>query len=179
MTEDQKLLVKDWFRRARENQFTHYACSNYFSKMNYILGIPTIILSTLVGTAVFLSLDNQSIGNYKVAIGIVSMLACVFSALQTFLGFSERAEKHRLTATGYANVRRELEMLKTFPIEDNMELSKKIETLKIEIDHLANSAQEVPRRIWEKNIRELKNRDHNRIFHIPISTRKLDNSKIV
>lgn len=167
MNEEQEALVKDWFRRVRENQFTHYACGNYFSRLNYMLGIPTIILSTVVGTAVFVSLDNQAIGNYKIVIGVVSMLASVLAALHTFLGFSQRAEKHRLTATGYASVRRELELIKTFPIEGSVELSKKLETIKIQIDHLAESAEEVPKSVWQKNIRELKGREHKRIFHIP------------
>ena len=167
MNKEQELLIKDWFRRVRENQFTHYACGNYFSRLNYMLGIPTIILSTVVGTAVFVSLDNQAVGNYKIAIGIISMLASVFATLHTFLGFSQRAEKHRLTATGYASVRRELELIKTFPIENSVELSKKLETIKIQIDHLAESSEEVPKRVWEKNIKALKEKEHNRIFHIP------------
>ncbi len=167
MNEEQETLVIDWFKRVRENQFKHYACGNYFSKLNYMLGIPTIILSTMVGTAVFVSLDNQAIGNYKIVIGVVSMLASVLAALHTFLGFSQRADKHRLTATGYASVRRELELIKTFPIEDSVGLSKKLETIKIQIDHLAKSAEEVPKSVWLKNKRELKGRDHNGIFHIP------------
>jgi len=165
--DDQEALIKDWFRRVRENQFTHYACGNYFSRWNYILGIPTIILSTVVGTAIFVSLDNQAIGDYKILIGMVSILASVLAALHTFLGLSQRAEKHRLTATGYASVRRELELLKTFPIEDSEQLSKKLELIKVEIDHLAESGDEVPKKIWKKNILELKNREHNRIFHLP------------
>jgi len=167
MTEEQEILLNDWFRRVRENQFIHYECGNYFSKLNYMLGIPTFILSTVVGTAVFVSLDNQAIGSYKIAIGIISMLASVLAALHTFLGFSQRAEKHRLTATGYSSVRRELELIKTFPIKDNAELSKKFENIKIRIDHLAESSEEVPKSVWQKNIKELKGREHKRIFHVP------------
>ena len=166
MNEKHEILIKDWFRRVRVNQFAHYACGNYFSKLNFMLGIPTIILSTLVGTAVFVSLDNQAVGNYKIAIGFVSMLASVLAALHTFLGFSQRAEKHRLTATAYSSIRRELELIKTFPIEDSVELSKKLETIKIQIDHLAESAEEVPKRVWEKNRNALKSKEHKRIFHI-------------
>ncbi len=167
MTEEQDVLITDWFRRVRENQIIHYACGNHFSWLNYRLGIPTIILTTVVGTAVFASLENQAIGNYKIVIGLISILASVLAALQTFLGFPQRAEKHRLTASGYAAIRRELELLKTFPVEDAGELAGKLESLKIQIDHLAESSQEVPRKIWLKHIHELKGKEHKRIFHLP------------
>lgn len=168
MTEEQDNLITDWFRRVRENQFIHYACGNHFSRLNYWLGVPTIALTTMVGTAVFTSLDNQAIGNYKIIIGIISILASVLAALQTFLGYSQRAEKHRLTASGYAAIRRELELLKTSPIQDTGELTNKLESIKIHLDHLAESAQEVPGKIWQKHINELKGKEHKRIFHLPV-----------
>jgi hypothetical protein len=32
---------------------------------------------------------------------------------------------------------------------------------------LAESAEEVPKSVWQKNIKELKGIEHKRIFHIP------------
>ncbi len=167
MNDDEHLHITDWFRRVRESQLIHYACSEHFRNLNLLLGIPTIVLTTIVGTAVFISLGNQSVGNYKITIGMVSMLASVLAALHTFLGYAQRAEKHRLTATGYASIRRELELLKTFPIADSNELSKKLETIKLRMDHLTESSESVPHRIWKKHVSELKGTDHKRIFHLP------------
>lgn len=167
MQSEHELLISDWFRRVRENQFIHYACGNHFSRMNYWLGIPTILLTTVVGTAIFATLESQAIGGLRIVIGLISILASVLAALHTFLGFSERAEKHRLTAAGYAAVRRQLEFLKTFPVEDQKELSQGLESIKQEIDNLAKSAPEVPERIWNKKVTELKGREHKRIFHLP------------
>ena len=39
MNEDQKLLLTDWFRRARESQYIHYASAEYYSNKHYWLGI--------------------------------------------------------------------------------------------------------------------------------------------
>ena len=167
MNSEHDKLLTDWFRRARESQLAHYACSNYFSRLNLFLGIPTIVLSTIVGTAVFVSMDNSAIGNYKIAIGMVSMLASVLAALHTFLGFSQRDEKHKLTASGYASIRRELELMKSFNVEEEKELEKKFEAVKQRMDHLAESSEEVPDRIWRKVVGELKHRPHERIFHLP------------
>lgn len=167
MTKEEEVLVADWFRRVRESQLIHYACGTYYSKLNLMLGVPTIFLTTIVGTAVFVSLGNHATGNYRITIGMVSLLASVFAALHTFLGYSQRSEKHKLTATGYAAVRRELEFMKTFPDQDSVELAKKLETIKLQMNHLAESAESVPNHIWRRHVSELKGRDHKRIFYIP------------
>src|SRR5260370_1336043 len=55
-----EVLVTDWFRRVRESQRVHYECGTYFSQRRYFLGIPAIVLSTAVGTAVFASLESAA-----------------------------------------------------------------------------------------------------------------------
>ncbi|MCI0564162.1 MAG: SLATT domain-containing protein [Nitrososphaera sp.] len=167
MQPEHEVLISDWFRRVRENQFIHYACGNHFSRLNYWLGIPTIVLTTAVGTAIFATLETETTGALRIGIGLISILASVLAALHTFLGFSERAEKHRLTAAGYAAVRRQLEFLKTFPVGDEKELSQRLESTKQEIDNLAKSSPEVPGKIWNNKVTELKGREHRRIFHLP------------
>jgi hypothetical protein len=73
-------------------------------------GLPAIIFSTIVGTSVFASLNNDNIPQWaKIAVGLISVVAAVLMALQTFLGFSERAEKHRTTAVRYGAVGRQIE----------------------------------------------------------------------
>lgn len=166
MKEEHERLIKDWFRRARESQHVHYSCGNYFSKLNYFLGIPTIILGAIVGTAIFSSLDNQSVGDYTVLIGSVSILSSVLATLHTFLGFEQRAAKHKLTASGYSSIRRELELLKSFPIDDEEKLSSKLETVKVSLDHLADASPEVPKFMWSKSAHSLKDEEHHRIFKL-------------
>lgn len=173
MNESEEVLITDWFRRARESQLVHYACGDYFTQLNLRLGIPTIILTTVVGSAVFLSLDNHAIGNYKIYIGMTSLLSSVLAALHTFLGYSQRAEKHRITATGYAAIRRDIEFLKTFSDASEIDLSKKLEKIKLKMDYLTNSSEPVPKKVWRQHVSGLKDRDHHRVFQLP--KRKIEN----
>lgn len=161
------LLVKDWFRRAREAQQLHYACANYFNNLHYWLGIPTVVLAAFVGTAVFVSLEQDAGGTSKIVVGMISILAAVLASLQTFLGFSERAEKHRLTAASYASVRRSLELLQTFWSDDGVELTTKLHQVKIEMDSLAKSALDVPKKLNQRVRKALKEKGHHRIFELP------------
>ena len=165
--ESSEKLMVDWFRRVRESQHIHYACGNYFSRLHSYLGIPTIVLTSAVGTAVFASLDKEGIGDFKILVGMVSILAAVLASLQTFLGYAERAEKHRLTGAGYAAIRRQLEMLKAFPPSNVEGLERALKEVKNGMDALASSSPEVPHRIRDKAYRELKSKEHDRIFHLP------------
>ncbi len=96
-----QLLIADWFRRVRESQHAHYACANHFSRLNFLLGIPTIVITSLVGTAVFVSLEKQELADYRILVGLLSMLAAVLASLQTFLGFAgaQRSIAWRARAT--------------------------------------------------------------------------------
>jgi hypothetical protein len=159
-------LMTDWFRRVRQSQHIHYACGNYFSRLNLYLGLPTIILSSIVGTAVFASLDKQDIGNYKILVGMISIIAALLASLQTFLGFAERAEKHRVTSSGYAAVRRRIEMLKTFPPKEQEPMERSLTDIKNEMDALANASPEVPQRIGSRILAQLKKREHEQVFRL-------------
>lgn len=158
-------LMVDWFRRSRESQQVHYECSNHFGRLHYGLGIPTIVLSAIVGTAVFASLESELDGWWRVTVGTISIGAAVLASLQTFLGLSERAENHRLIAAQYASVRRDLELLKTF-FEEERAL-REMAAIKARMDELAQSAPEVPGRIKRRIWRRLKERGHDRVFTLP------------
>lgn len=94
------LLVTDWFRRCRESQRIHYEYGSILEGRNYWLGIPTIVLSTAVGTAVFASLQSKTAAqDYGIICGLVSMASAIFAALQTFLNLSDRAAKGPVAGT--------------------------------------------------------------------------------
>jgi len=157
----EEVIITDWFRRARGSQIIHYSCANYFSRLNYYIGIPTIIFGTIVGTAIFASVEE-----YKIILGLFSISSSVLAALQTFLNFSNRAEKHRLAGSGYASIRRDLELIKSFPEHDQKELEKRLKEIKTKMDHLAESAPVIPEKIFNNLTKKLKHTEHNRIFHL-------------
>ena len=74
-----------------------------------VLGVLVTVLTTIVGTSIFASLSkggsSSTGGNseveYKIITGIVSMIAVVLSALQTFLGFHEKSEKNKNASYEY------------------------------------------------------------------------------
>jgi hypothetical protein len=164
-----EILVTDWFRRVRESQRLHYECATYYSRLNYLLGIPTIVLAAGVGTAVFASFDKLSVGYVKICLGLVSITAAVLSSLQTFLGFGQRADRHRFIGSKYGALRRSLEFLKTFPPANDGGLQRELEKVKKEMDDLAQNAPHVPSWLKSRIGRELKSQEHLRVFHLTAS----------
>src|SRR6185369_2622736 len=100
------------YNRVSITQRAHYLSADHFGRRKYWLGIPAVVLSTLVGTAVFASLQKQPEFWLQIAIGLASVLAAVLAGLQTFLGYTERAEKHRIAGAKYGALGRELEILR-------------------------------------------------------------------
>ncbi|AXS39746.1 SLATT domain-containing protein [Breoghania sp. L-A4] len=105
---NQLVRLQERSRRASIDQLKEAA---RLKRMHYFLGIPAIIISTIVGSTAFISASEGQITSRYIILLIagVSMVAAILSSLMTFLGYNERAEKHRITGGLYSNIRRRLE----------------------------------------------------------------------
>jgi hypothetical protein len=143
----EKLLV-EWHRRASINKDAHYDAGSYFAKSNYSLGIPVIVLSAVVGTSVFATLEQQVDLWIKIVIGLINVSVAVLGSLQTFFGYAERVEKHRLAGAKYGSIARELEQaIVTGNIEDEKEF---LDKLRERMDTLSQEAPQIPYEIWRR-----------------------------
>jgi hypothetical protein len=150
-----ELLIR-WLKRLRESQFAHNEASKNFNRYRYFIGIPSAILSTIVGTSVFASLGKTVDPRMQIIVGLISVLAAVLSALQTILRYSERAELHRSSAANYGSLRRKIEEI-LVQNKDDSELNSDISSIRQEIDNLAKDAPNFSDRIWGKAINKALN----------------------
>jgi len=104
-------VLDEWYQRVVVTQRAHYLSADHFGSKKYWLGIPAVILSTIVGTSVFATVQKQPEFWLQIAVGLASVAAALLASLQTFLGYSERAEKHRIAGAKYGALGRELEQL--------------------------------------------------------------------
>jgi hypothetical protein len=109
----QQLLsdVKRYRHDASVIARAHYLAWERYSRWNRLLGIPVVILTALVGTAIFGTLHENPAPHWRILAGGVSVLATVLAALQTYLNFAEQAEKHREAGGNYAELRRRFNLL--------------------------------------------------------------------
>jgi hypothetical protein len=142
-------LVLAWLRRARESQMAHYEMANTLASRERWLGVPVILITTIIGTSVFASLTATAIApEAKIAVGLLSVLAAVMSGLQTFFKYSERAEKHRATAARFGAIRRKLEVI----YAENAETEEPhyLASLREELDRLGEDAPHIPVAVFAK-----------------------------
>lgn len=134
-------ILSVWYKRVECSQKCHYLASHRFDRYNYYLGVPTILITALVGTSVFASLQTSYSKSSVILVGLVSVLGAVLSSLQTFLSFNERAERHRSAGARFGALGRKLELLLSEKVEFSHEEAM---SLKEEIDRLGADSPKIP-----------------------------------
>ena len=127
-------------------QRAHYLSADHFERRKYWLGIPAVVLATVVGTSVFATLSEKPDVSVQIAIGLASVAAAVLTSLQTFMGYPERAEKHRLAGARYGSLGREIETLRTLDSVTRDDMDR----LRVRLDTLATESPNTPQSIYKK-----------------------------
>jgi SMODS and SLOG-associating 2TM effector domain family 4 len=123
----------------------HYISADRFGLRHRWLGVPVVVISTVVGTTIFGTLNKDPEIGWRIAAGLFSMLGAVLAALQTFFGYGQIAERHKSAATRYRAVRRRL---KNFSLKyaqaDGSQRSQAISELEALNKDLESMAAESP-----------------------------------
>ncbi len=147
-------LLEDWHNRVYAAQSAHYASADRFRRYNYFVGVPSIIFSSVVGTAIFAGLEKNSPQAWLVA--SVSILAAVLAGLQTFLRFSERATDHATAADWFSAVRRDIEEILHLPIECRGKVKVCLDRVRKEMNRAAQDAPELTSKYWKQEARRFR-----------------------
>lgn len=100
-------LLAGWLIHCHKARDRHDEAARRYAMAQLALGVPALIVSTVVGTSVFAALSSSAVPPFWV--GVLSMLAAVLAALQTFMDFGGRSDKHRHAAVRYKAAIRLLE----------------------------------------------------------------------
>ena len=139
-------IATQWYHRAATVAHGHYRAALRFSRLNFWFGFPSVILATIVGTSVFATLQSKPEFWWQVTVGVMSIAAAILSALQSFLGYNDKAEKHRAAGAKYNAIGRELELWLSVE-EDNVE---KLDVIRQRIDALAQESPHIPESVHKE-----------------------------
>jgi hypothetical protein len=143
-----KELLLFWLLHAHKGRDRHDKAARRNDKFFYWLGVPAVIISAVVGTSIFATLDEQVGSEFKVILGLVSIASAILLSLQTFANFGSRAESHRLTGVKYKNVIRELEQIFAGQLEQYQDDAEFLDKLRNRLDALETEAPIVPESIY-------------------------------
>lgn len=157
-----EVLLRDWLRRAREGQHSHYEAGKFFRRANYWLAVPVVLITTTLGTAAFASVAAETGDGGKIWFGALSMLAAALATLQTHFRYAEKAEKHKTLGAEYGNIRRRVEALLSLPLSQRGQQREVLDEIRNQFDAISAEGDVVSRRIFRRTERRLARRDRDR-----------------
>ncbi|MBC8440564.1 MAG: DUF4231 domain-containing protein [Deltaproteobacteria bacterium] len=141
----ERKVALEWYQRIVTVAHGHYRAALRFSRLHYWFSFPSIILATIVGTSVFASLETQPELWLKIAVGSMSIAVAILSALQSFLNYVDKAEKHKTAGAKYNALGRELELV----LSQDKEWSS-LPDIRRKIDSLAQESPHIPESVHEE-----------------------------
>jgi hypothetical protein len=105
---------------------------------------------------VFATLDSSPALWERILVGFLSVTAAVLASLQTFLRYSELAEKHKTAAVKYGAIRREVEEALATNEPENRQSREFFRSIRGRWDALDEESPIVPASIYDPVAKEFK-----------------------
>jgi len=144
-------LLGEWRHRVYAAQTAYYEEAERLRHRNYQLGIPVVIVSSLVGTALFADLGKEA--TFRWWVGGISILAAVLASLQTFMKFGENATLHGMAADWFAAIRRDIEETLAMPVALRGNPKECLDSIRQEMNKAGQKSPELGERLWRKTAR--------------------------
>jgi hypothetical protein len=141
-------LLNGWLIHAHKCRDRHDEAARHYARGQYALGIPSLVVSTVVGTSVFSALSSNVVQSLWV--GILSISAAVLSALQTFMDFGGRSDKHRGMGGKYKAAIRQLEQLIVRRSQGEELSQEELDDLRTALDALEDTAPVIMPSIYDR-----------------------------
>lgn len=147
-----KKAIIDEAKRIEENcLYTakgHFVAAQFWRKFNYWIGIPTVVLAAIAGTAAFVKFDKNNISAV-----ILSIIVAVLTAINTFLNPQERKSAHLTAGNNYDSLLTKARIFWTIVcrgVESEQVLTERLNFLSEQRDKLNRECSQVPTRAYKK-----------------------------
>lgn len=152
-TAKESALLSSWGRRAEAAKHAHYLLATRLRRRNLLLGVPAVAASAIVGTSLFASLadeTNDLVPELRIAIGALSLVAAVLAAMQTFLRFAERSERHIQAGDWYAAITRKIDQLEALPAAERGDPKQVLNDLRKELAEAGQTTPQIGEPVWHE-----------------------------
>jgi len=138
-------VISDEGERCLCFSWLHGKSQKMFSKLNTMISIPVIVMSTIAGSASIGSANlfsNATIAG--VSIGAVSLMVGVLNTISSYFGWAKRAEAHRIAAVTYEKVYRFILIELAMPREERMVARDMLKVVRDQCDRLQETSPQIP-----------------------------------
>lgn len=147
---DLRILILVWYRRARIAHQAHARAASRAKRNSALLGIPTVGLSAIAGSAIFATIDKMPNTALQITAGTLSLAAAVLAALQTFLRLDEQVREHESASRSFGVIRRKLGQLGATAIQSRDEVDSKLDDIRKDYDEASTASRNVPPKFWDE-----------------------------
>lgn len=158
-------LLRQWRRQISTRQTGHLATGRTFARRNYIVGLPSVLLSAVAASGMFSSFQNcnQAINLsifsntsevirevvtsncttavvVRVIAGVFALMTLVFSGLSMFLNYGAKAEQHKNSADAYEALNRIIDEILQSPVTIRNDPVVEIQTIRRQYDDVAKGS---------------------------------------
>ena len=157
-------VLKSWSETAYSYEILHNRLYEKYRRMNIKYTLPTIILSTIAGTANF---SQASIPDeYKEAVslgtGAINLICGIITTIAQFLKISELKEAHRASAQGFGKIARLIEVELKIPRDQRGENGLSfLNSRRVELSQLLEQAPLLEETIAKRFVHDNKKRGFN------------------
>lgn len=124
----------------------HSHSQKRYSSLNTYITLPTIVMSTLAGTASIgsqtLFQNNTDMSNYVV--GAISISVGIFNTISSFFGWAKRSEGHRISALTYSKIHRFILIELSLPRKERMAAKDMLKNVRDQLDRLEETSPQIP-----------------------------------
>lgn len=142
--------------RANCSRWLHSKCQNIYQRWNVLLSIPSIVVSTVAGSATIgmPGVTNDPIVTRwaTIAIGIMTLSSGVLTTINQYMKTAQCAEAHRAASVAYAKLHRLISVELAIRRDQRVNALEFLRSIRDEQDKLTDNAPT----ILEKVIKEFK-----------------------
>lgn len=131
-TSDIEKLLRRWRKQINGLHSKHKEASSKYSRLYYLIGVPTTILSTIVSSGVLTTFQNCNVCTtdcsvnassscagdeyIRLAMGILGVLSVILTAIMIFLNYGASSADHKTASDEYGQLVREIDAIVEAPI---------------------------------------------------------------
>jgi hypothetical protein len=139
------LEAKRLEERTRDSMKGHHCAASGWNKRGLQLGIPTLIISTVISGAIFVQ-ASKDLWWLGITAGVLSVIVTVLTALTTFLNPNEKESAHLTAAHAYDRLNNDARMFWSIECWQNSEevLTSKLTELVERKNKLNSDSPQIP-----------------------------------
>jgi hypothetical protein len=157
MRSEADVLLYKWERRVMLAIFSHARSADRCAAWDIRLGSSSVVLTAIVGTSVFATLQADPGTATRVGVGVLTVAAVATSAVHVFAGLVDRKVVYERASRRYAAIRRRIEITRVqlSTTGESPAVWEEVEAIKEEMDSAAASSPNAAGRLWDQVKRQM------------------------